>query len=477
MTSGSTTAFTYTLHKETPLEAVHRNYASCSSTATVQQHTERTSATMPSVLYGIDVVPLPAEAMPHQLKLCTKHAHALHDIPAVFLTSRIHSLSTPTLWLAREAPKQPLHAEISHLKAQLSAEKQASRLKDQLLASKDQLLAKNEALAALSAENMAVKTKQLQQCSVNETENTAARQHRRHGVASFRSCEGASPLDNDEILDQIFSYVGGGDHLYVAAVSRRWRGRYMQYCAQSKSSGQDKKFVTRHRSTIITESRLLHAKFNGFCIKERFDLTEEDYARLICKHSVEPEQVITVLRVHGVPWGDAICSAAAYCNRLSLLKWLHCNDCEWDELDVLKEASSSGSVPMLQWLVSVTKPWSQSTKTAMLDIAASFDKLSAAKWLRANGAAWPNAFATEHDYYRTTKECWSLSAVQCAMACGSGWLDWKCQDYAANKWRHYMQCTDCMITLAAVVQSKCRKRTLRTMTSVLYGADTGATTS
>jgi hypothetical protein len=30
------------------------------------------------------------------------------------------------------------------------------------------------------------------------------------------------------------------------------------------------------------------------------------------------------------------------------------------------------------------------------------------------------------------KQCWSLEAVQWAVAAGSGWLDWHCEDYAAG---------------------------------------------
>jgi hypothetical protein len=32
---------------------------------------------------------------------------------------------------------------------------------------------------------------------------------------------------NDELLDRVFGYVGGGEHLFVAGVNRNWRGRYM----------------------------------------------------------------------------------------------------------------------------------------------------------------------------------------------------------------------------------------------------------
>jgi hypothetical protein len=102
---------------------------------------------------------------------------------------------------------------------------------------------------------------------------------------------------------------------------------------------------------------------------------------------------------------------------------------------VLTDASKGGSVAMLEWLATVTKVWSQHIMAKMLAAAASCDKLGAAKWLRANGAAWPNAFASIRvGYFDDPAECWSLSAVQWAIAAGSGWLNWKCDNYAADKY-------------------------------------------
>jgi hypothetical protein len=37
-------------------------------------------------------------------------------------------------------------------------------------------------------------------------------------------------LEHDELLQTVFSYIGREQHLYVALVSRRWRGLYYAYC-------------------------------------------------------------------------------------------------------------------------------------------------------------------------------------------------------------------------------------------------------
>jgi hypothetical protein len=66
-----------------------------------------------------------------------------------------------------------------------------------------------------------------------------------------------------------------------------------------------------------------------------------------------------VLRLHGVPWDSKVCREAACVGNLGLLQWLHSN--------VLINASRGGSAPMLEWLKSVTKPWSKGTMTEVAE--------------------------------------------------------------------------------------------------------------
>jgi hypothetical protein len=254
-------------------------------------------------------------------------------------------------------------------------------------------------------------------------------------VHDSNSSRQASPLDRDELLDQIFSYVGGGDHLFVAGVSRRWRGRYLQYCADKSTLEHDLKFATTCTSAIISEGRLQHAKQHGFRITD-VDITQSKYARLICKYSLEPERVVTLLRLHGVPWDTVICRTAAFYGKLSLLQWLHSNDCPWTLSLVLSNACRSARIATLQWLAAVTEPWSESIMSKMLDSAASCNHLALTKWLRARGAPWPSSFASKFtdQFAATVRQCWPVSAVQWAVAAGSGWLHWKCEDYAAEKY-------------------------------------------
>jgi hypothetical protein len=249
---------------------------------------------------------------------------------------------------------------------------------------------------------------------------------------------------SDEALDRVFGYIGGGEHLYVAGVNRRWRGTYMQYCAHNSATRCDKKLVTRHRSALMSLSRLQFAKACGFKITD-VDLTKSGYATAVCQFSLEPQAVIAELRLHGASWDERLCSHAAFTGALphsgmlQLLQWLRKYSCRWIEGSVLKSASRSGNVPMLEWLRTTVGQWppAVTTQREMLMRAGREGHLEAAQWLITCGVAWPASFTTEvlteFSVY-DVKKCWTLPMVQWALRSGSGWQKWQCDDYRAGRY-------------------------------------------
>jgi hypothetical protein len=121
-------------------------------------------------------------------------------------------------------------------------------------------------------------------------------------------------------------------------------------------------------------------------------MSKLSYADAICTQSTEPEQVMTLLRLHGVPWDAMLCNCAALHAQLPLLQWLHSSSCPWSEPAVLHNAAR-GAVAMLEWLLTVTATWTSSAKQQMLYHAAWCDKLDAVQWLQTRGAPWPLKFA------------------------------------------------------------------------------------
>jgi hypothetical protein len=194
------------------------------------------------------------------------------------------------------------------------------------VAVKDAQLAIKEELLASQAEEVKLLKRELQ-LRVAPLNASSPKRRRVHDDCSSNSIV-LPTLEKDELLDEVFSFVGGGDHLYAAGVSRLWRGRFLQYCAHATTAPLDSKCVTRHRSSIMSESRLQHAKRSGLRIID-LDMTQPKHAELICKYSLEPERVLTVLRLHGVPWDHVLCRKAAYFCKLSnvmtvLKPWDHC---------------------------------------------------------------------------------------------------------------------------------------------------------
>jgi hypothetical protein len=71
-------------------------------------------------------------------------------------------------------------------------------------------------------------------------------QQQQHRQQRARLDDYASPLENNVILDIVFSYVGIGDYFYTAAVCRNWRGRYITLCC-STASPQPHKLYTSYK--------------------------------------------------------------------------------------------------------------------------------------------------------------------------------------------------------------------------------------
>jgi hypothetical protein len=330
--------------------------------------------------------------------------------------------------------------ELSKLRAELASSKDLLTSKDAqlaqssvLIASKDQVIASQAELLSSRAEEVARLSSLVQtsaglcaRVTTMEVEaGTSATKRQRsqdsssngngNSSSSSSSCSCStvtSVLERDELLDKIFSYVGGGDHLYVAGVSRKWRGNYLTHCVQYGSSKVGGKLMTRRRNVLLTESRLQLALSSGLTVAG-WTFDKEVNAELIYKHSLEPEKVMTLLRVHGVPWSTLLCDGAAYYNKLAFLQWLHAHSCPWQAHRVLAYTSARGTLSMLQWLLSVMPPWSHDVQGKMFVDAACQNELAVAQWLRAQGAPWSESFSARPEHAAcAVRMSWQLPAVQ-----------------------------------------------------------------
>jgi hypothetical protein len=98
------------------------------------------------------------------------------------------------------------------------------------------------------------------------------------------------------------------------------------------------------------------------------------------------------LHAQQCPWNTVATSQAALDGHIDILRWLLDNGCPCDEHKTGLSAGEGGSIEVLTYMQQQGMLTSPALLTEMLDIAAVFDKLAAAQWLREQGAQWPDAF-------------------------------------------------------------------------------------
>jgi hypothetical protein len=233
-------------------------------------------------------------------------------------------------------------------------------------------------------------------------------------------------LSNNEVLDIVFSFVGRGDYYYIAGVCRNWRGRYMKLCHASAEKSKHmtkRKLRTSCHSFLETAARLQLALDNGLTIAKLNDAATST-ADAIVYSSLEPIAVLSLARVHGLVWQDALTEAAASAQHYELLEWLFKCGCSWDEETVIDDAYYTNDFEHLKRLRAITGPWCGGPLEEMLLRAASNNQLEQTIWFREEcDIDWPASFY-DHRFF---EQCWSLRCVQWALANGCTWGEWRCQ--------------------------------------------------
>jgi hypothetical protein len=260
--------------------------------------------------------------------------------------------------------------------------------------------------------------------------------------AAAAKCSNFATERSDTLHEQMHqlatsgTFVGIGDYYYVASVCRNWRGRYMKLCgstaAGADSTGVARELYTLHTNTVISESRLQLALDNGLAVQQ-LNLTHPVLVMTIFCRSFEPKKVLTLARLYGSAWSECTPACAAAATKYDMLMWLLKCGCPLDLVGMLEEANNSRyGLDHLKTLRAITGPWPAKELAIMLWCAGRHDELDTVKWLCEQAAAWPKS------YCKTAtgqwSECWSLRCVQWALANGSAFLEWRCQDLVAHQY-------------------------------------------
>ena len=253
---------------------------------------------------------------------------------------------------------------------------------------------------------------------------------KRHTVADG---EGLPMLERDELLLKLMECVGTAEWLYIASISRRWRGLYFSFCTKKRSDDEQHLMRTSWAAATTTAQKLRLAFSSGLCVSDIFDRLCS-FATNVAEHSLEPIPVMTLARVRGVDWHESLCSEAAWKGDWEFLKWLHEEGCPWTLKLVYYNAMCNGigqeTMSILSWIKAQTDtPLTEDELQELIfDVGGNCDS-GFVMWLRTElQAPWPDAFVGWFSCNKDVRMCWSVSAVHYALKQGSGWGAWRCQD-------------------------------------------------
>jgi len=111
---------------------------------------------------------------------------------------------------------------------------------------------------------------------------------------------------SDDLIEEVFKFLGQGHFLFVAITSRRFHRIYRSTCENCNDTG------TTMRSAVESISRLQWARSNG------------------------------------CPWDERTCACAARNGHLEVLQWSRANGCPWD-WRTCDDAARNGHLEVLQW--------------------------------------------------------------------------------------------------------------------------------
>ena len=253
--------------------------------------------------------------------------------------------------------------------------------------------------------------------------------------------EQQGPLEHEPTLRFIFSLVGPAEYLYVGLTCRHWRGLYMSYSANLKKGRRPCKppLITNLTAAMVTAARMKIALAAGLTNEQLEEgLLSQSMTCTLVSNCCDLVEMLTLLRIRGLPWPEFLTTEVAHKSTLQVLQWLHESGCTFNLPAVYKSAADSDidALAKLQWLQSVTEPWSPALLQELQFIVGCTEDRELLEWLRATfDLDWPDTFVMRIDWGDGVQSfgCWPLSNVQYAFAHGCGWGDWSCKAFNTKK--------------------------------------------
>jgi hypothetical protein len=106
------------------------------------------------------------------------------------------------------------------------------------------------------------------------------------------------------------------------------------------------------------------------------------------------------------PWDKEAVTWAGSAGHTDVVKWLVAHSCPYDAAAVLREATDSGHLPVIQHMLQL-QPLSPEQLTEPLNAAGANDHLHVAQWLRQQGAEWPATLQHDGCYWGAEAVVWA----------------------------------------------------------------------
>jgi hypothetical protein len=288
---------------------------------------------------------------------------------------------------------------------------------------------------------------QVQQSNSRSSSSSSSSSSRRSSVAmsskaqKHSTADNRNPLQQTDTLQRVLDYVGPGHWRFVAEVNSLWRGLYTRVASREMPLiGSRRKVTYAPQMTLFSAvfaspSRVMLAQPHGLdCTTAKYQRAAgmyADIATLEAAHELgmpyttgvmegaarcNELAVVQFLRAQGCSldhqvfegaaaggriamctyllaehcaWNQRACAAAGRNGHGSTLRWLREHGCPWDTYGIPLAVAQGGSVDTLVHVQQQGVVFTSRMLPRMLNIAGAYNKLTAAKWLRAQRAEWP----------------------------------------------------------------------------------------
>ena len=157
-------------------------------------------------------------------------------------------------------------------------------------------------------------------------------------------CTAVQLIDQEEILIEIFSFVGDGEYDFVAPVSKQFDRLYRQFFDTYHLGNPDLAVTDTYHCAIFANAARFEYYQDG-----PYKIPANDVCQQIASHASLPD--LKRVRELGYNWDCGTSEAAAATGKLDILKWAIEEGCPWDVNVCSLAAAGNNHICILKWIL------------------------------------------------------------------------------------------------------------------------------